>query len=97
MLRSGASTNATLALVEVIPHSDLAAEDMPVRYLVDLLMLAFVDGKERSQVIPWWCDHRLSSRPLLQRLRHPYQTRTSDPAVSTASWLRSCAAQGLEL
>ncbi len=43
-------TNATLALVEALPHSDLAQEDMPIRHSVDLLMMAFVDGKERSQV-----------------------------------------------
>ena len=37
-------------LVEVIPHSDLAHEDLPARQMIDMQMLVVVDGKERSRV-----------------------------------------------
>ena len=47
---AGASRSATLALVEVIPHSDLAHEDLPARQALDIQMLVVVDGKERSRV-----------------------------------------------
>ena len=30
-------------------HDDLGTEDMPIRHLVDVQMMAIVDGKERSQ------------------------------------------------
>ena len=47
---AGPSTNATLVLVEVIPHSDLAHEDIAARQMLDVQMLVVVDGKERSRV-----------------------------------------------
>jgi hypothetical protein len=47
---AGASKRAKLALVEVIPHSDLAHEDLPARQALDVQMLVVVDGKERSRV-----------------------------------------------
>ena len=36
--------------METIVHDDLGAEDMPIRRMIDVLMMATVDGKERSQV-----------------------------------------------
>ena len=49
-MNAGASQTATLVLVEVIPHSDLAHEDIAVRQMLDVQMLVVVDGKERSRV-----------------------------------------------
>jgi len=48
--RAGPAKTATLVLVEVIPHSDLAHEDLPARQMIDMQMLVVVDGKERSRV-----------------------------------------------
>lgn len=53
MLRAtdaGSTKTATLVLVEVIPHSDLAHEDIAARQMLDVQMLVVVDGKERSRV-----------------------------------------------
>ncbi len=47
---AGSAKTATLVLVEVIPHSDLAHEDLPARQMIDMQMLVVVDGKERSRV-----------------------------------------------
>ena len=51
----GSATNATLAIVETIVHEDVQAEDMPIRRMIDVLMMATVDGKERSQVCSLCC------------------------------------------
>ncbi len=45
----GPATNATLVIVEAVVHDDLGTEDMPIRHLVDVQMMAIVDGRERSQ------------------------------------------------
>jgi len=49
VLEPGPASNTTLAIVEAVVHDDLGTEDMPVRHLVDVQMMAIVDGKERSQ------------------------------------------------
>ena len=46
----GESKTATLVVVEVIPHSDIAREDLPARQMLDIQMIVVVDGKERSPV-----------------------------------------------
>lgn len=48
---AGASTNASLAIIEAIPDA-AQSEKLIEKFLLDIHMLAIVDGKERSRVSP---------------------------------------------
>lgn len=59
---SGASTNASLAIIEAIPDA-AQSEKVVEKYLLDIQMLAIVDGKERSRVSP---NYELCAVPVLE-------------------------------
>ena len=82
---AGSAKNATLAIVETIVNEDLRAEDMPIRRMIDVLMMATVDGKERSQAGSLRC--RLSCLRMLLSGRSSILVLCACEGIRNQSWL----------
>ena len=76
-------------MVEVIPHSDVAREDLPARQMLDIQMMVVVDGKERTPVRPQ--SHLTSQDPMCKVGYVAFTTLLSLATAGTAVRVLQCS------